>query len=149
MHYNALPAYPGLKPVAWFPDGAGLEDDIPAAGTADMSYIGIADDTDETGFLSYVSVLEADGFVCSWQRDAAAGLYREMTKDGAVVYLYYVPSEHRTRIVVDNASLPLADFAGRPEYEVINVLYDCVSNGLPYDPGRKAEFRILDAPGMK
>ena len=111
MHYNALPAYPGATPVAWFPDGAGLEDDIKAAETADMSYIGIADDTDETGFLSYVSVLEADGFVCSWQRDAAAGLYREMTKDGTVVYLYYVPSERRTRIVVDNASLPLADFA--------------------------------------
>ena len=44
---------------------------------------------------------------------------------------------------------PLALLAGRPEYEVINILYDCVSNNLPYDPERKAEFRIQDAPGMK
>lgn len=44
---------------------------------------------------------------------------------------------------------PLAAFAGKPEYEVINILYDCVSNNLPYDPARKVEFRITDAPGMK
>ncbi len=43
---------------------------------------------------------------------------------------------------------PLADFAGKPEFEVINILYDCVLNHLPYDPERKAEYRILDAPGM-
>jgi hypothetical protein len=46
------------------------------------------------------------------------------------------------------ADFPLADFAGKPEYEVINILYDCVSNALPYDPGRKVEFKITDAPGM-
>ena len=44
---------------------------------------------------------------------------------------------------------PLAAVAGRPEYEVINILYDCVLNNLPYDPARKAELRITDAPGMK
>ena len=43
---------------------------------------------------------------------------------------------------------PLALLAGRPEYEVINILYDCVSNNLPYDPERKAEMKITDAPGM-
>ena len=43
---------------------------------------------------------------------------------------------------------PLRDVAGKPEYEVINILYDCVTNGLPYDPGRRVEFRIQDAPGM-
>ena len=44
---------------------------------------------------------------------------------------------------------PLAAFAGKPEFEVINILYDCVSNNLPYAPARKVEFRITDAPGMK
>lgn len=44
---------------------------------------------------------------------------------------------------------PLADFAGRPEYEVINILYDCVYNNLRYDPAREIEYRIQDAPGMK
>lgn len=43
---------------------------------------------------------------------------------------------------------PLAQLEGRPEYEVINILYDCVSNNLPYDPDRKTELRITDAPGM-
>jgi len=43
---------------------------------------------------------------------------------------------------------PLADFAGKQEFEVINILYDCVSKNLPYDPDRKAEFKITDAPGM-
>ncbi|MBE6997922.1 MAG: hypothetical protein E7427_07110 [Ruminococcaceae bacterium] len=43
---------------------------------------------------------------------------------------------------------PLAEFAGRPEYEVINILYDCVLRNAPYDPAHKAEMRILDAPGM-
>ena len=44
---------------------------------------------------------------------------------------------------------PLADFAGRQEFELINILYDCVSNNRPYDPERKVEFKITDAPGMK
>ena len=44
---------------------------------------------------------------------------------------------------------PLADFAGKQEFELINILYDCVSNNLPYDPNRRAEYKILDAPGMK
>ena len=43
---------------------------------------------------------------------------------------------------------PLKDFAGRPEYELINILYDCVLNNLPYDLNRKVEYRIQDAPGM-
>ena len=43
---------------------------------------------------------------------------------------------------------PLAEFAGKPEYELINVLYDCVSNNLRYSPDRKVELRITDAPGM-
>ena len=43
---------------------------------------------------------------------------------------------------------PLAAFAGAPEYEVINILYDCVLNNLPYDPARKVTLRITDAPGM-
>jgi len=46
-------------------------------------------------------------------------------------------------------AFPLAEFAGKEEFEVINILYDCVSNNLPYDPNRKVEFRITDAPGMK
>ena len=43
---------------------------------------------------------------------------------------------------------PLAQFAGHQEFEVINILYDCVSNNQPYSPERKPEFKILDAPGM-
>ena len=44
---------------------------------------------------------------------------------------------------------PLTLVAGKPEFEVINILYDCVSNNLRYDPERKTELRITDAPGMK
>ena len=44
---------------------------------------------------------------------------------------------------------PLRDFAGRQEFELINILYDCVSNNHPYDPERKVEFQIQDAPGMR
>ena len=43
---------------------------------------------------------------------------------------------------------PLAELAGRPEYEVINILYDCVSNNRTYDPKREVEYKITDAPGM-
>ena len=45
-------------------------------------------------------------------------------------------------------AFPLSEVAGKAEYEVINILYDCVSNNLPYDPNRKAEMKIQDAPGM-
>ena len=44
---------------------------------------------------------------------------------------------------------PLLDFEGAQEFEVINILYDCVSKNLPYSPGRKIEYRITEAPGMK
>ena len=44
---------------------------------------------------------------------------------------------------------PLAEFAGKQEIEVINILYDCVLNSLPYDPERKITPRITEAPGVK
>ena len=44
-------------------------------------------------------------------------------------------------------AFPLALLAGRPEYEVINILYDCVSKNLPYSPNRTFERRITEAPG--
>ncbi len=43
---------------------------------------------------------------------------------------------------------PLTLVAGRPEYEVINILYDCVLNNQRYDPDRPVVYRITDAPGM-
>ena len=44
---------------------------------------------------------------------------------------------------------PLTEFDGRQEIEVINILYDCVLNSLPYDPARKITPRITEAPGVK
>lgn len=43
---------------------------------------------------------------------------------------------------------PIADFAGTPEIDVINILYDCVRNNLPYDPNRTIKAEITDAPGL-
>ena len=44
---------------------------------------------------------------------------------------------------------PLAKFDGRQELEVINILYDCVQNNLPYDPERRITPKITEAPGVK
>ena len=44
-------------------------------------------------------------------------------------------------------AFPLAQFAGKTEYDVINILYDCVYNNLPYSPDREVVYRIQDAPG--
>ena len=47
------------------------------------------------------------------------------------------------------ADFPLAEFDGKQELEVINILYDCVLNSLPYAPARKITPRITEAPGVK
>ncbi len=44
---------------------------------------------------------------------------------------------------------PLAKFAGEQEIKVINILYDCMSNNLPYSPDREIKYKILEAPGIK
>ena len=44
---------------------------------------------------------------------------------------------------------PLADFDGKQEIGVINILYDCVLNNLRYSPDRKIKRRIVEAPGIK
>jgi hypothetical protein len=44
---------------------------------------------------------------------------------------------------------PIASFAGRPEIEVINIIYDCTINNTPYDPNRPVKERITSAPGLK
>ena len=43
---------------------------------------------------------------------------------------------------------PLEELAGKREIDVINIVYDCVSNNLRYDPDRRVEAKILDAPGQ-
>ena len=44
---------------------------------------------------------------------------------------------------------PLLQFEGKQEIEVINILYDCVSKCLLYDPNRKIDHKITEAPGIK
>lgn len=45
---------------------------------------------------------------------------------------------------------PLKEFENRPEIEVINILYECLQGGTPYETGmRVTENRFGDAPGMK
>mgnify|MGYP006989018261 CR=1 FL=1 len=44
---------------------------------------------------------------------------------------------------------PLEEFADKREIDVINILYDCVSNNVIYDSGRPVRRVISDAPGMK
>jgi len=41
---------------------------------------------------------------------------------------------------------PLAEFEDRREIDVINILYDCVSNNLRYDSSRPVKDLITDAP---
>ena len=41
---------------------------------------------------------------------------------------------------------PLKLFAGKPEIDVINILYDCVSNNKRYEEGMKTTVHIDDAP---
>ena len=43
---------------------------------------------------------------------------------------------------------PLKLFAGKPEIEVIDILYDCVSHNMRYVEGMKASVHIDDAPGL-
>ena len=43
---------------------------------------------------------------------------------------------------------PLKKFTETREIDVINILYDCVLNNTPYDPGREVKARITDAPGL-
>ena len=43
---------------------------------------------------------------------------------------------------------PLKLFAGKPEIDVIDILYDCVSHNKRYVEGMKASVHIDDAPGL-
>ena len=43
---------------------------------------------------------------------------------------------------------PLKLFAGKPEIDVIDILYDCVSNNKRYEEGMKTTVHIDDAPGL-
>ena len=44
---------------------------------------------------------------------------------------------------------PLKQFAGTPEIDVINIIYDCILNRLPYDPHRKLKYTVTGAPTSK
>ena len=104
-----LPGYPGGKQFT-YTDGSGLCDDALTEHPADESYITVIEGTDEAAFFGYIGTLCAQGWRVTWERDADAGTYRELTKDDALLYLYYVPAEHTVRIVEDNASVPLGAF---------------------------------------
>ena len=44
---------------------------------------------------------------------------------------------------------PLEEFSDRREIDVINILYDCVSNNVMYDPSRPVREIVTGAPGQK
>ena len=43
---------------------------------------------------------------------------------------------------------PLAQLAGKPEIDVINILYGCLQTNEPYAPERPVKTYICIAPGL-
>lgn len=43
---------------------------------------------------------------------------------------------------------PLEELEGMREYEVLNILYDCILNAHPFDGNTHVKTRIADAPGQ-
>lgn len=111
MKFDNLPKYKGGKASGFIPDGCGLSDDIKSAENPDNCYINIIRKTKKDEFLNYLKALTDAGFTATFSRDENAGMYREMTRENELIYLYYIPSEKTTRIIIDNASVTLGDFA--------------------------------------
>ena len=44
---------------------------------------------------------------------------------------------------------PLAYCEGMAEIDVINILYYCVQQNVPYEPGMQIVAKITDAPGQQ
>ncbi|MBQ9506767.1 MAG: hypothetical protein IJR51_06385 [Clostridia bacterium] len=147
-----LPAYEGGTDRGRLPDGAGLSDDLTHAAPADACFIRIVDETDPEAFEAYILKLEETGFICTWRRDEPSGLYRELSKDGALVYAYYIFAEKRARIIEDNAGMPLAAFAsGCPEAppggEILTqygLYYDEMRPGVTCDCGMFYAIRLAN-----
>ena len=150
--YTELPAYEGGICRDRLPDGAGLSDDLNDASPADACFIRIIDETTPDAFEAYIVKLEETGFTCTWRRNEPSGLYRELSKNGALVYAYYVFAEKRARIIEDNASLPLAEFAaGCPEAppggEILTqygLYYDEMRPGVTCDCGMFYAIRLAN-----
>lgn len=153
-----LPAYPGGRQFL-FPDGCGLTDDLKTESPPELCEIRIVEKTDESAFLTYCEALAAAGFRRTWERTEPAGIYREMRKEGALLYLYYVPAEHTARIIFDQVSAPLAEFAaeaqdaGRGDVTLMQfgLYYDRMIKGTTCDCGMNyalkltnGEFIIID-----
>lgn len=111
MKFDFLPEYKGGKASGFFPDGCGLSDDIKCADNPDNCYINIIKHTKKDEFLSYLKALADAGFAAGFSRDEKNGIYREMRRGRELIYLYYIPSEKTVRIIIDNASVSLADFS--------------------------------------
>ena len=154
-----LPAYPGGKAYPVMSDGCGLADDILTPGPADDCRILVVEDTTVEAFLGYCGTLLSNGFSLTFQREESSGLYREMTRENELVYLYYIPAEHCARIIIDRAGLPLRDFAAQvnkapPGGETLmqfGLYYDEMVPGVTCDCGMlyamrlsNGEFIIID-----
>ena len=83
------------------------------------------------------------GYIVYYPVEMLYTLSRKMEGDGIMLELLLMTYKD-----MFGEDFPIADFAGTPEIDVINILYDCVRNNLPYDPNRTIKAEITDAPGL-
>ena len=108
---NTIPEYPYEKSFdTVYSCGCGLCDDI-AGNKADESFMRLVKGTNETDFADFCAGLTAGGFAPTYERTDESGIYREFVKGCKIVYTYYIFCENSVRIIADNASVPLKNFA--------------------------------------
>ena len=107
---EAVPAYVGGEILPdLFNCGSGLADDL-AAVTAEDTQMQVIRETSEAEFAVYCNLLEADGFICTFDRKNGSGLYRQYQKENNLVYTYFTYCDRTARVLADKASVPLPDF---------------------------------------
>lgn len=66
--------------------------------------------TDKDEFLAYIKTLEDAGFSVCFENEIENNIYRELIKDGRLIYASFTGNDSTARFIDDKVSIPVSDF---------------------------------------
>lgn len=88
--------------------GSGLSQDNEFNGGEDDSYILVLGDVTAKMFRDFLASLTAAGHKESFHRETNGNIFSEFADENKIIYTYYTAETMLARIIIDNASSPLA-----------------------------------------
>lgn len=122
----------------------------PDVGSQPPCLLRAVTETDRAAFDAYIALLQQQGFACIWENQIEENAFRELQKDGRLIYASFMGREGTARFIDDTVSAPITAYSGgtatgkKTELCQFGLFYDRMIHGVSADCGMLYMIKLPD-----